>query len=108
MTADSLRIQYSIDTVHYLADTTGNNLLEEIKEHNDFGKAILVTGHSNTLSFIIEKLGVAKQAIPVIEDNEFDYLFVVKLIKEKSTLTIKKYGLKQVKTTDGKTMQPLQ
>ena len=64
--------------------------------------------HSNTLSFIIEKLGVAKQAIPVIEDNEFDYLFVVKLIKEKSTLTIKKYGLKQVKTTDGKTMQPLQ
>ena len=40
MTADSLRIQYSIDTVHYLADITGNNLLEEIKEHNDFGKAI--------------------------------------------------------------------
>ena len=107
MTADSLRIKYSIDTVHYLADTTGNNLLEEIKEHNDFGKAILVIGHSNTLSFIMEKLGVAKQAIPVIEDNEFDYLFVVKLTKQGATLTISKYGVKPLIKAPGTTMQPL-
>ena len=108
MTADSLRIQLGIDTVHYLADTTGNSLLEKITVMNDFGKAILVIGHSNTLSFIMKKLGITKQEIPVIEDNEFDYLFEVKLTKEKSTLVIKKYGVKSYKMALGKTMQPLQ
>ena len=75
MTADSLLIQLGIDTVHYLADTTGNSLLEKIAANNDFGKAILVIGHSNTLPFIMAKLGVVKQAIPIIEDNEINYLF---------------------------------
>ena len=71
-------------------------------------ESILVIGHSNTLSFIMEKLGITKQEIPVIEDNEFDYLFEVKLTKEKSTLAIKKYGVKSYKMASGKTMQPLQ
>ena len=57
MTGDSLHIQMGIDTVHYLADITGNSLLEKITVMNDFGKVILVIGHSNTLSFIMEKLG---------------------------------------------------
>jgi phosphohistidine phosphatase SixA len=108
MTADSLRIQFGIDTVHYLADTTGNNLVEEIKEHNDFGKTILVIGHSNTLAFIIKKLGIPEQLIPEIADNEFDYLFIVQLTNEGAALTIKKYGAKPVKTATNKTMQPLQ
>ena len=108
MTADSLHIQMGIDTVHYLADSTGNSLLEKIKVNNDFGKSILVIGHTNTLPFIIEKLGVAKQTIPVIEDNEFDYLFVVKLTKQGATLTISKYGVKPLIKAAGTTVQPLQ
>lgn len=108
MTADSLRIQFGIDTVHYLADTTGDDLVEKIKEHNDFGKAILVIGHSNTLAAIIKRLGVTKQPVPVVADNEFDYLFIVNLTKEKATLTIKRYGTKPVKSATNQTMQPLQ
>ncbi len=108
MTADSLHIQLGIDTVHYLADTTGNSLLEKIKANNDFWKSMLVIGHTNTLPFIIEKLGVAKQAIPVIEDNEFDYLFTVRLTKQGAALTISKYGVKLLIKAAGTSMQPLQ
>ena len=108
MTADSLRIQLGIDTVHYLADTTGNDLLEKIKENNDFGKSILVIGHSNTLGFIIKKLGIPEKSIPEIADNEFDYLFIVELTKEGAKLIIKKFGAKPIKMAGNKTMQPLQ
>jgi len=108
MTADSLRIQFGIDTVHYLADTTGTDLLEKIKEHHDFGKSILVIGHSNTLGFIIKKLGIPEKSIPEIADNEFDYLFIVELTKDGATLIIKKFGAKPIKMAGNKTMQPLQ
>jgi phosphohistidine phosphatase SixA len=108
MTGDSLRIQVGIDTVHYLADTTGDSFVAKLKEQNDFGKAILVIGHSNTLAFIIERLCIAEQQIPVIADNEFDYLFIVKLRKDHATLTVKKYGAKPVKMAGTSTMQPLQ
>ena len=56
MTSDSIRIQLAIDTVHYLADTTGNDLLEKIKVHNDVGKTILVIGHSNTIPVKYKKV----------------------------------------------------
>ena len=54
MTSDRIRIQLAIDTVHYLADTTGNDLLEKIKVYNDVGKTILVIVHSNTIPVIIK------------------------------------------------------
>ncbi len=108
MTADSLRIQLGIDTVHYFADTTGDSFVAKLKEENDFGKTVLVVGHSNTLVFIIKKLGIPEQHIPEIADNEFDYLFIVKLRNEKAELSIKKYGAKPVKMEGSSTMQPLQ
>ena len=37
MTGDSIRIQLGIDTVHYVADTIGNDLLLKIKAHGDDG-----------------------------------------------------------------------
>ena len=33
MTGDSIRIQLGIDTIHYLADTTGEDLLQKINVH---------------------------------------------------------------------------
>lgn len=106
MTADSLRIQLAIDTVHYHADTTGNSLLEEIKAHQDAGKNLLIIGHSNTLPVLLKKLGV-QQPIREIADNEFDNLFIVQYKKGKATLSIKKYGAKPQKTAAKDVMQPV-
>lgn len=108
MTSDSIRIQLAIDTVHYLADSTGNDLLEKIKVHNDVGKTILVIGHSNTIPVIIKKLGVKNQPIPGIPDNEFDNLFIVKIKKGQTILSTKKYGVISAKIATTPTMQPLQ
>ncbi|MBL0183654.1 MAG: hypothetical protein IPP96_15750 [Chitinophagaceae bacterium] len=49
MTADSMRIQLGIDTVHYGADTVCDNLISAIMEHRDFGKTILIVAHGNTI-----------------------------------------------------------
>ena len=62
------------------------------------GKTILVIDHSNKVPRIIKRLGVPKQPVPDIPDNEFDNLFLVKLIKGKAKLITTKYGVKLVKT----------
>lgn len=92
MTADSLRIQLGIDTIHYTADTAGENLFKKITLHSDWGKTILVIGHSNTVLRIIAHLGVINADAPDIPDNEFDNLFLVKYKKDKASLTKTKYG----------------
>jgi phosphohistidine phosphatase SixA len=107
MTADSLRLQLNIDTVQYTADTTGVSLIEKITAHDDFGKIILVIGHSNTIPILIKKLGVLLP-LKAIADNEFDNLFVIKYRKGKAQLTLLKYGAKPAKATDISSMQPLQ
>jgi len=98
----------AIDTVHYLADATGNDLLEKIKVHNDVGKVILVIGHSNTIPVIIKKLEVKNQPIPGIPDNKFDNLFILKIKKGQLILSTKKYGAISEKIAIIVTMQPLQ
>ncbi len=92
MTGDSLRIQLAIDTVHYVADTIGDDLAHRIKEHGDIGKNILVIGHSNTIPFIIRKLGIKGYPKENIPDNEFDNLFLVTVKKFKTKLVRSKYG----------------
>ena len=93
-TGDSLRLQLKIDTVHYLADTLCDNLINTIMEHSDFGKTILIIGHSNTLPQIIRKLGVTDYPYGDIPDNEFDNLFLVTYKKEKARLKKMRYGAK--------------
>jgi phosphohistidine phosphatase SixA len=93
-TGDSLRLQLKIDTVHYAADTLCDNLISAIMEHSDFGKIILIIGHSNTLPQIIRKLGVTDYPYGDIPDNEFDNLFVITYKKEKAKLKKMKYGTK--------------
>ena len=93
-TGDSLRLQLNIDTVHYAADTVCDNLINAIIEHSDFGKTILIIGHSNTLPQIIRKLGVTEYPYGDISDNEFDNLFMITYKKEKAKLKRLKYGAK--------------
>ncbi|MBK7306771.1 MAG: histidine phosphatase family protein [Chitinophagaceae bacterium] len=93
-TGDSLRLQLKIDTVQYAADTLCDNLINAIMVHSDFGKTILIIGHSNTLPQIIRKLGVTDYPYGDIPDNEFDNLFVITYKKEKAKVKVMKYGAK--------------
>lgn len=93
-TGDSLRLQLKIDTVHYAADTLCDNLINAIMEHSDFGKTILIIGHSNTLPQIIRKLGVTDYPYGDIPDNEYDHLFMITYKKEKAKLKKMRYGAK--------------
>lgn len=93
-TSDSLRIQVKIDTVHYLADTLCDNLVNAIMQHSDFGKTILIIAHSNTIPQIIRKFGVKDYPYGDIPDNEFDNLFLITYKNEKARLKKMKYGEK--------------
>ena len=92
LTADSLRIQFKIDTVHYTADTLCDNLINTIMAHGDFGKTILIIAHSNTIPQIIRKFGVKNYPYGDIADTEFDNLFVITYKKEKAKVRTMKYG----------------
>lgn len=92
LTADSLRIQAGIDTVHYTADTLCDELIKTIMEHRDFGKTILVVAHSNTIPHILRKLGVSDFPPGDLPDNAFDNIFLVTYKKEKAVLKQMKYG----------------
>lgn len=91
-TGDSLRIQLKIDTVHYVADTICDKLINAIMEHSDFGKTILIVAHSNTIQYIIRKLGVTDYPYGDLPDNDFDNLFVITYKKGKAKLKTMKYG----------------
>jgi broad specificity phosphatase PhoE len=91
-TADSLRIQLKIDTVHYVADTLCDKLINAIMEHSDFGKTILIVAHSNTIPQMIRKFGVTGYTYGDLPDNDFDNLFLITYKKEKAKLKVMKYG----------------
>ena len=91
-TADSLRIQFKIDTVHYMADTLCDYLVNTIMEHGDFGKTVLIIAHSNTIPQIIRKLGVKDYPYGDIADNDFDNLFLITYKKDKAKLKVMSYG----------------
>lgn len=92
MTGDSMRIQLGIDTVHYAADTTGDDLIKKIFQHDDLQDAILVIGHSNTIPKIMRKLGVMNFPQENIADAEFDNLFLVRSRRHRVKLSKYKYG----------------
>ncbi|RYD77064.1 MAG: hypothetical protein EOP53_13620 [Sphingobacteriales bacterium] len=92
MTADSLRIYKNIDSVHYTADATADNLFEQIKLRAGKAKNILIVGHSNTLPAIIRKAGVSGYTLKEIPDNEYNNLFIVKQRKGKAVMKLEKYG----------------
>ena len=93
-TADSMRLQLGIDTVHYLADTLCDNLVNTIMQHSDFGKTILIVAHSNTIPKIIRKLGVLNYPQTDIPDNEYDNLFLITYKNEKARVKRSTFGTK--------------
>ncbi len=105
LTADSLRIQQNIDTVHYTADTICDELINTIIEHKDFGKTILIIAHSNTISHILLKLGVSDFPAGDLPDTAFDNLFLVTYKKEKARLKQMKYGDRSGNSASMKTSQ---
>ena len=92
LTADSFSRMMHIDTVHYTADTTGNDLVSKINEKKDWGKSILVIGHSNTIPTLVRKLGVAYYIVKELPETEFDNLFMITYKKHNPALTVTKYG----------------
>ena len=55
------------------------------------GETVLMIGHSNMVPELIQQLGAG--TIPVIDDGEYDNLFVVKIVGSgKGSLTHLKYG----------------
>ncbi len=61
-----------------------------LKEHK--GKIILVVGHSNTLPPLIGNMGASKK-VPVIEENEYDNIYIVSVPWFGKTKTIRlRYG----------------
>ncbi|MCW3463722.1 histidine phosphatase family protein [Chitinophaga nivalis] len=87
-TADSLRIRLHLDTCIYQADTTGESLLYEMIRRGDWGKRILVVGHSNTLVPIMHSLRATPHA-DTIGEREYDRLFIV--YKTKAASTVKEH-----------------
>jgi phosphohistidine phosphatase SixA len=77
MTADSMRLQLGIDTVHYNADENGIDLFNKIAAHGDFNKTILIIGHSNTVPDYIKKAGIINYPQANIADAEFDNIYKV-------------------------------
>lgn len=107
-TGDSLRILLHIDTVQYVADTVCDDLLRKLAAHHDLGRSILIIGHSNTIPFIIRKLGFDKYPKGNIPDNEFDNLFLISFKGNKARLTVSKYGLLSGSAVSLQPMQKLQ
>lgn len=101
MTGDSLRIYAGIDTMHYMADTTGKGLISRLTGQKKI-KRVLVVAHSNTIPAIIRSFGHPYPQAE-IADNEYDNLFLLRLKKSKTVLSTKKYG-KPSPPTDGKKM----
>lgn len=89
-TGDSLRLQGRVDTVLYQPDSTGESLLYEISRHGDWGKRILVIGHSNTLIPILKSLNV-KPRIDSIADKDYGNLFIVYKTRNASRYVQQRY-----------------
>lgn len=102
MTADSVRILLGVDTVHYLADTTGEDLIRQIGLHNDWGKPILVVGHSNTILRIARRFGVKLEGSADVPDYEFDNLLYLRFKNGKPIFVNWKYGVFSKYIPEGK------
>lgn len=75
-TADPLVAQLHLDTVFYKPDSSGESLIYEITRHQDWGKRVLIVGHSNTLIPMLHALK-AKPLPDSIGDSQFGNLFIV-------------------------------
>ncbi len=98
----------TVDTAKPVADALGlpitsydaadtEKIMEQIvRKHK--GKIILVVGHSNTLPALIGNMGASKK-VPVIDENEYDNIYIVSIPWFGKTKTIRlRYGEPYVPT----------
>jgi broad specificity phosphatase PhoE len=98
----------TVDTAKPVADALGlpitsydaadtEKIMEQIvRKHK--GKIVLVVGHSNTLPALIGNMGASKK-VPVIDDNEYDNIYIVSIPWFGKTKTIRlRYGEPYVPT----------
>lgn len=71
-------------------------LLQEIKSLAQ-GKNILIIAHSNTLMAILEMLG-ALPPVPILKDDDYDFIFKLRIKGEKIRLKSDHYGEKHHST----------
>ncbi|MCC3157010.1 histidine phosphatase family protein [Hymenobacter sp. 15J16-1T3B] len=93
-TAAPLASARKLNPESYVADAPGlAALATRIRQVTPAGKAALVVGHSNTVLETIEALG-APRPVKAIGDDEFSYLFEVKLPASggPATATVRRYG----------------
>ncbi|MEP7166131.1 MAG: phosphoglycerate mutase family protein [Ferruginibacter sp.] len=107
LTADSLRIYMKIDTVHYMADNNGEDLLNKLLLQKGKQKNVLIIGHSNTVPAILKRLGVTALDINEIPDEEYDNLFVVTVRNKKVSLKWLKFGKTSMPASIPGKMKPL-
>lgn len=89
-TAAPLYRQLPIDTAFYMPDTTGESLIYEITRRRDWGRRLLVVGHSNTLIPVMRALK-AKPPVDSIGDKDYDNLFIVRKYRDSVKCTVKKF-----------------
>lgn len=89
-TADPLLEQLHLDTVYYMPDTTGESLIYEITRRRDWGKRLLIVGHSNTLLPMMRALK-AKPPVDSIGDKDYDNLFIVRKHRDTVKVSWKKF-----------------
>lgn len=89
-TADPLFGHLHLDTVYYMPDTTGESLIYEITRREDWGKRLLIVGHSNTLLPIMRALK-AKPPVDSIGDHDYDNLFIIYKHRDSVKVNWKKY-----------------
>lgn len=89
-TGDSLRILGGVDTAFYQPDSTGESLLYEISRRGDWGKRILVIGHSNTLIPLLKSFNT-KPKMDSIADKDYGNLFIIRKGVQKAELAEKRY-----------------
>ncbi len=98
----------TVDTAKPVADALGlpitsydaadtETIMEQIvRKHK--GKIVLVVGHSNTLPALIGNMGASKK-VPVIEEDEYDNIYIVSIPWFGKTKTIRlRYGEPYVQT----------
>ena len=72
-------------------DSNTETIIDEIvRQHK--GKIVLVVGHSNTVPALIGNMGASKK-VPLINDNEYDNIYIVSIPWFGKTKTIRlRYG----------------
>lgn len=108
LTADSVRLNQKVDTVHYVADNNGDGLINALLKNKNKEKRILIIGHSNTIPVILRRLGINDYPAGNIPDNEYDNLYRVTFHKGKTSLFKSKYGKSSVPGSNQGSLKMLQ